>query len=154
MTELQLLFSMAPSTVTTIKSAESITTELKVTIWLHCELTNFSVKDFNSVKRHSYVLRTLQKHLSTVTMTGWQLHQCYTANEAPNLFFFFLINVSSQIAWNVTYCNNTSRDIHGKYVYPCCYAHFWKLFSEQVYRSTQDLTCSFSSCDLACLFYK
>jgi len=61
MTEFQLLFSMAPSVITIIKSAESMITELKVIIWLYWELTNLWVKDFNRVKRHSYVLGTLQK---------------------------------------------------------------------------------------------
>lgn len=47
MSKFQLLFSMVPSVITIIKSAESVITELKVIIWLHCELTNLWVKDFN-----------------------------------------------------------------------------------------------------------
>lgn len=131
----QYLFSVAPSVITLIKSAESIRKK-KITIWLLCDLTDPWVKDFKWVQRHGYVLCTLQNYLtmqvlllaeSFTSSTQWTKLQ-NTTSEKKN---------SNQIAQNLTYCDSASREREGKYIYPCCYAHFWKLVSEQVYKFCQ-----------------
>lgn len=155
MTESQFLFNTALSIITIIKSAESIITELNAIIWPRSELTKLWAKDLNRVERHSYVLCTLQKYLTTGIVTGWHLHQTYGANKAPTQYFlkdWMLVVKQHEILHAVIIL--TEKDMENMFVLAVMSIP-GNCFQNRITRSVraQDLTCSFSSSTLAC-FYK
>lgn len=97
MSEFQFLFSVAASVITLIKPAESIITELKVIIWLHCQLKKHWVKDFNWVK--SIVMFCIHsKNIQPHRDCDWLTSSPASQSKAPMHFF-----------WNTMFRSNSTN---------------------------------------------